>query len=53
MVHQRGAFILGHHFGQQGLDKMIEVIHLLQLAAAVLIDLAVARKDVQRLQQLD
>jgi hypothetical protein len=41
------------HLLQQRLDELQQVVHLLELAAAVLVELAVAREDVQRLEQLN
>ncbi len=47
------APILVAHLLQQRLDELVQVIHLLQFAARVLVHLAVAREDVQRLQKFD
>jgi hypothetical protein len=44
---------LGQGFGEQGLDELVQVIDLLQLAPAVLVELAVAGQDVQFLEQFD
>ena len=52
MVHQRDGGMGALPFLQQRLDELIQVIHLLELAARVLIQLAVAREDVQLLEQL-
>ncbi|WP_250460061.1 hypothetical protein [Caballeronia sp. INML5] len=41
------------NFGEKRFDELIEVIDLLQFAAAVLIHLAVAREDMEFLQQFD
>jgi hypothetical protein len=41
-----------HHFNQQWLDEMHQVIDLLELAAAVLIQLSITGKNMQRLQKL-
>ena len=38
---------------EQRFDELVQVVDLLELAAAVLVELAVARQDVQLLQQLD
>ncbi|MPM70542.1 hypothetical protein SDC9_117497 [bioreactor metagenome] len=43
----------GFRIFEQWLDELIEVINLLQLAARVLVELAVARQDVQFLQQIN
>jgi hypothetical protein len=45
--------MIGQHVLEQRLDELHEVVDLLELAAAVLIQLAVAREDVQFLQQFD
>ena len=45
--------LLASKFGEQRFDEIEEVIDLLQLAPAVLIELAVARQDVQFLEQFD
>ena len=47
MIRQRKVLFGGEHVIQQRLDEMKQVIHLLQLAPAVLIELAVARQYVQ------
>ena len=39
-------------FKQQLLDELEQVVHLLELAARVLVELALAREDVQLLEQL-
>ena len=38
---------------QDGFDELVQVVDLLELAARVLVELAVARQDVQRLEQLN
>jgi hypothetical protein len=42
-----------HALLQQRFDELEQVVDLLQLAPAVLVELAVARQDVQFLEQLD
>jgi hypothetical protein len=39
--------------GEQRFDELVEVVDLLELAPAVLVELAVAGQDVQLLEQLD
>src|SRR5690606_11340752 len=53
VVHKLDVGVLGQSLGQQGLDELVEVIDLLQLAPAVLVELAVAGEDVQLLEQLE
>src|SRR5690606_426270 len=53
MVYQRDAITALLQVFKQRFDKLKQVVHLLELATAILIHLAVARKDVQRLQQLN
>ena len=53
MVDQRHVGMVGADFLQQRLDELIQVVDLLQFAAAVLVQLAVARQDVQLFEQLD
>ncbi len=53
VVDQHGVLVLRHHLLQQRLDEMIEMIDLFQLAPRILIELAIARQDMQFLQQLD
>lgn len=43
----------GFHAVEQGLDELGEMVDLLELAAAVLVEFAVAREDVQFLQQFE
>jgi hypothetical protein len=43
----------GQQFGEQGLDEVVKMINLLELAATVLIELAFAGQDVQLLEQFD
>jgi hypothetical protein len=53
MVDQAHVGMVVQHFLQQRFDELVEVIDLLELAAAVLVQLAVAREDVQFLEQFD
>jgi len=53
VIHQLHVRVLLPHLLQQRLDELIQVIDLLQLAAAILIQLAVTRQNVQLLEQLD
>ena len=53
VVHQLQVGVLGQCFGQQRLDELVEVIDLLELAPAVLVELAVAGEDMELLEQLD
>ncbi len=48
-----GQVTVSFQIFQQRLDELEQVIDLLQLAAAVLIHFAVARQDMQFLQQFD
>ena len=49
VIDQRQGPITRAQLGQQRLDKLAQVIHLLELAATVLIHFPVAREDVQGL----
>ena len=53
MVGQREALPVRRHFIEQRLDELVQVVDLLELAPRVLVELAVARQDVQLLEQLD
>ena len=53
VVHKLDVGVLGQSLGQQRFDELVEVIDLLQLAPAVLVELAVAGEDVQLLEQLE
>jgi hypothetical protein len=53
VIRQYRVAVFLHHFEEQRLDELIEMIDLLQLAPAVLVELAVAREDMQLLQQFD
>jgi hypothetical protein len=53
VVGQRRMALLRRQFLQQLLDELVQVVDLLELAPRVLVDAALAREDVQLLQQLD
>jgi hypothetical protein len=53
VIDQRQAAATRAEFGEQRLDEVDEVVDLLQLAPAVLVELAVAGQDVQFLEQFD
>ena len=53
MIGQRRALRGVGQFEQQFFDELEQVVHLLELAPGVLVELALAREDVQLLQQLD
>ena len=53
MIDQRERALICLQFGEQRFDELVQVIDLLQFASAVLVQLAVARQDVQLLEQLD
>jgi hypothetical protein len=53
VVHQRDAAALGLDLLQQRFDELEQVIDLLELAPAVLVHLAVARQDMEFLEQFD
>src|SRR5690606_18496951 len=53
VVDELNVGALGQGLGQQGLDELVQVIDLLQLAPAVLVELAGAGEDVQLLEQLE
>ncbi len=53
VIDQRHVAAPLQHVEQQRLDKVQQMLHLLELAPAVLVQAAVARQDVQVLQQLD
>ncbi len=53
VVDQRHVGVILLEILQQRLDELEQVVDLLELAAAVLVHLAVAREDMQRLEQLD
>ena len=53
MVGQRDAGLARRQLLQQLLDELEQVIHLLELASRVLVELALTRKDVQFFEQFD
>ena len=53
VIDQHRIVAGGKAFAEQRLDEAGQVLHLLQLAPAVLVELAVAREDVQFLEQFD
>ncbi len=53
VIDQGERVLSPEHLVDQGFDEMAQVIHLLELAAAVLVESAVAGEDVQFLQQFD
>ena len=53
VIDQRDVRVAGHDLPQQRFDEVVQVIDLLQLAPAVLVQPRVAREDVQFLQQFD
>jgi hypothetical protein len=52
VVNQVQFAARAEHFLQQRRDELAQVVHLLQLAPAVLVEAAVTRQDVQLLEQL-
>ena len=53
VIDQRHVVAVRFQFFQQRLDELEQVVHLLELAAAVLIHLAVACQNVKLLQEFD
>jgi hypothetical protein len=53
MIGQGQAAVGGDEFGEQWLDEVEQVVDLLELAPAVLVELAVAGQEVQFLEQFD
>jgi len=51
VIDQRDLVFLRQCFLEQWLDEVEEVVNLFELAAAVLIELALAREDVQLFEQ--
>ena len=51
MVGQGDGVVVGAEFFQEGRNELVEVVHLLELAPRVLVELALAGEDVQRLEQ--
>src|SRR5256885_15853400 len=53
VVGQGDRVVVGRQFFEDGSDELVQVVDLLELAPRVLVDLAFAREDVQRLEQFD
>jgi len=53
VIDQRYAGMLLQDVLEQRFDELVQVVDLLEFAPAVLVELAVAREDVQLLQQRD
>ena len=53
MIHQLDVRLVGQHLLQQRLDELDQVIDLLELAPAVLVELAVSGQDMQFLEQFE
>src|SRR5256885_9222525 len=53
VVGQGDRMVVGRQFFEDGSDELVQVVDLLELAPRVLVDLAFAREDVQRLEQFD
>ena len=53
VIGKRQIGLALQHFLEQRLDELEQVVDLLELAAAVLVEFAVARENMQLLQQLD
>ena len=53
MVGQAGRRVAGKRVVQQRLDELVQVVDLLELAPRVLVELALAREDVQLLEQVN
>jgi ribosomal protein S12 methylthiotransferase accessory factor len=51
VIDEPDVSVIGAEFLQQGFDELVEVVDLLELAAAVLVHPAVAGEDVQLFQQ--
>ena len=51
VVGQGDGVVVGAEFFQEGRNELVEVVHLLELAPRVLVELALAGEDVQRLEQ--
>ena len=51
VVGQGDGVVVGAEFFQDGRNELVEVVHLLELAPRVLVELALAGEDVQRLEQ--
>ena len=53
MVGQRGCRVVDRYVIEQRLNELVQVVDLLELAAGVLVEAALARQTVQLLEQLD
>ena len=53
MIYQHRIWILRQHLIEQRLNKIHQMVNLLKLAAAILIELAIHRENVQRFEQRD
>jgi len=54
MIYQVQTTFIGFaNLGNQGFNKLSQVVHLLQLPSAVLVNPTFSRHDVQGLQQFD
>ncbi len=54
MIHQVQTTVIGFaNLGNQRFNKLSQVVHLLQLPSAVLVNATFSRHDVQGLQQFD
>ncbi len=51
MIDQGELILLRQHFGEQRLDKVKEVVDLLEFASAVLVEFAFPREDMQLFEQ--
>ena len=52
MIDQHRIWVACQHVIEQGLNKIYQMVNLFELAAAILIQLAIAREDMQLLEQL-
>lgn len=53
MVRQLNVAIFFEQFVQQGGNELIEVVYLLEFAAAILVEFSVSGQNVQRFEQFD
>ena len=53
MIYQHRIWILRQYLLEQRLNKIHQMVNLLQLTAAILVQLAVNREDMQRFKQRD
>ena len=53
MIDEREVGAVSNEFIEQWFDEVVKVVNLLELAAAVLVELALAGQDVQFLEQFD